>query len=446
MSALLLQDGTPIYHTMPNSWPTGMLYGPSVVIQNWLGIMMSNHPIFGANLIGLLVACLAIGIMGWLLLTHFSRSLAWWCWVVWFAIIMLFDRASTTFTARAGDGLMVMGMVISLAGVLSQSTRRWGLWIAAIGLGLTWGSKIHAILYWVPLLGLSWERKGRTWTIQLILISIAITMMLHLNPFVSLGGYYYILKFASNHPLLWSNWMMNTLFMSVWALLIWGVVKMIKHPFRFNRLWVLQVCSMGIFSVFASKMGAGEWHFLPFFPLLVWQVGMLLEPHWASLSKPNWLAFHGLALFASLFIMERLFIYSYVRYRLQDSQKQESELMAIRVKFPNKSIIMGYSDPAYNEASLMPLLYRPGQAYGWNASTLMDLKLGGWVPPTNHAEVLAQYDLIIIPNGDQPFKVRSIYPGGDNNVFGDAFIAAFYHQFEHYKTGHYYSIWKKKGE
>jgi len=414
------------------------------MILNWLGIMITNHPIFGVNLIGLLAGCLAIGIMGWLLLTHFSRNLAWWCWVVWFATIMLFDRVSNVFTARGGDALMILCMVISLAGVLSQSTRRWGLWLAAIGLGLTWGSKIHAILYWVPLLGLSWERKGRTWTIQLILISIAITTILHVNPFVSLGGYYDILKLASNHPLLWSNWIKNVLFMSVWALLVWGVGKMIKHPFRFNVLWVLQVSSIGIFSVFASKMGAGEWHFLPFFPLLIWQVGKLLEPHWASLSKPNWLGLHGLALFASLFIMERLFYYSYVRYQIQDSQKHESELMAIRFKFPNETIIMGYSDPEYYPTFLMPLLYRPGQPYGWNAASLMDLELGGWVP-TNHNGVLAQYDLIIMPNGDYPFKMKTYYPSGVN-LFDDAFIAAFYHQFEHYKTGHYYSIWKKKGK
>ncbi len=441
MSALLLRDGISMYDTIPNTWPTSMLYGPSVVFLHWLGIMISNHPIFGVNLIGLLVGCLAVGIMGWVLLTHFSRSLAWWCWMVWFGIIMLFETPSI-FIARGGDGLMIMGMVLALACVLSQSTRRWAVWVAAIGMALTWGSKIHAILYWLPLLGVSWQRRGGIWTMQLILIAIVMTMMMVVNPFVSLGGYYTILKFAANHPLLWENWVLNVLYMSVWPVLVLVVVKMIKYPIRINILWVLQVSSIGILSVFASKTGAGPWHFLPFFPLLIWQVGTILEPHWASLSKSNWLALHALALFASLFVMERLFIHSYVRYKLQDSRNQATELMTIRRNFPNENIIMGYSDTGFPSTFLMPLLHRPGQPHGWNAGSLMDLKLGGWVP-TNHAGVLAQYDLIIMPNGGHPFKIKSYY-SDEVNLFHDEFIAAFYHQFEYYKKGHYYSIWKKK--
>ena len=30
MSALQLRDGVPLYHTMPNSWPTAILYGPAI--------------------------------------------------------------------------------------------------------------------------------------------------------------------------------------------------------------------------------------------------------------------------------------------------------------------------------------------------------------------------------------------------------------------------------
>lgn len=313
---------------------------------------------------------------------------------------------------------------------------------AAIGLALTMGTKTHGLVYWIPLAGLALEHQGTRWTVRLIMLSLVLSGLMIGNPWVSITGYLKVLTITSHHPFYWSNGLFNVLFCGGILSFMYAMNRMLGSPFRWHMSMATHGVSMALVCLVASKSGAGPWHLMPFLPILMWQLAHLIHPHLTRLSIKQVVALHLIVCIISVLMMQRFFIHWAVRFRHHLVTEKAHDLRHIRQRFPTANIIMGYADPLYGDSHLRPYLHRPGQPYGWDACVLMEYKSAG-VTLAHHREVLAPYDMIVIPNGPHPFKLKN-WHGSPPYVFDEAFIAAFYRQFAKYQVGRYYTIWKKK--
>lgn len=442
MSALQLRDGVPLYHTMPNSWPTAILYGPAIHAIHWVGITLVNDPMIGVNMMGLLVGWGAVGVMAWVFWQHYPRDWAWWFWVMWWGFTMLFETNTHFFTTRGGDSLMVLGMALALWGTVTKRAGGWGMVGAAIGLALTLGTKPHAGCYWVPLAGLAWEHQGPRWTVRLIMISLVLSGLMLVNPWVSITGYLQVLAVTRHHPLTWSGGIQNALFAGGVGLWVYAITRMVGIPFRWHIAMVTHGVSMALVCVVASKSGAGAWHLMPFLPVLMWQLAHRLHPHLNRLSIQQVVILYWMVCITSGWMMQRFLIHWAARFRDHHVTQKAHDLRDIRQRFPTANIIMGYTDPLYGDSNMRPYLHRPGQPYGWDACVLMEYRSGG-VTFTHDREVLAPYDIIVIPNGPHPFKLKNWY-GSPPYVWDDTFIATFDRYYTKTETGRYYTLWRKR--
>lgn len=346
--------------------------------------------------------------------------------------------------------------LVAAAVVLGARDRQGAIsrWLVPVGvgvcMGLAAGLKLHAPLYFIPVLA---PFLGRTWFRDGLLLGTAAVLALvapFLHPQVSLtgwlagfaglaaerGGYeWHLIGKVATHgaalllaPLALLPW--------AWRAASWPTLTKVG----------LYVVGLGVAGVLAVHPGAGWYYLIPFLPVAI---DICLDLLRLARGKPR-VAALAMPLLVVLFIALAV---APTRRLIKDlgkfaAETPARELVAIMAAHPGRSIEMGVgaridSYRTTHVGSLLAFAGHPATTASWSA---MESVFLGQAPP---AALLARLercatDLWLIPKGEAPFAMPNYYPGGKTTYWPE-FRSAFVSRYELRQPGRTFDVWGCKG-
>ncbi len=311
----------------------------------------------------------------------------------------------------------------------------------------------------VPVVVLFWQR--RSWAATAITLGLSAVWVL--LPFINRGVfdlplYVYWLQAMTKHPIRGVDIGINSVFALLMALPLLGLWSLVRRSATQHSelsrgcmsLWV----SMGIICIIGAKVGAGPQYLLPYIPVIAYLSGRavqhiqqhdlrpahrLLGPRYVALYGGTWtilcaiLAFNG-----------QQDLITFVRDR--QGQTIQSDLNAVRARYQDNTIQMGYGDdPSYRATFFRPLLYQGPTEYALDAPSVSDMQISGI--PLNAAliDVFAKqtFDIWLIPRSDAPFSMASDSPGA-SMLFDVQLRSAFESHYQKISTSAFYDVWQAR--
>ena len=218
---------------------------------------------------------------------------------------------------------------------------------------------------------------------------------------------------------------------------------------------MLLFLSYAIISIISSKSGAGSHHLLPLALITALISGLSVKRLINSgffikddkLWGVNIIAYCMLcSWFCSILVLSSYKQYELLSNILHDSGHEvTSELNDILKKYNDFRIMMGYSDNEnYKYTFFRPLLSGRDSNYFLDASALMDMQYSGLkIPESTIDKIKSQiYDIILIPNGGDPFSLKNYYT--NKNLFNDHFVDNFKKNYFEFERWRYYVVWFAK--
>jgi len=332
-------------------------------------------------------------------------------------------------------------------------------------LSLAVNSKLHSFVYLLPILPFFIEKKGQKTTAFFGLLSI----LMILFPFfifksLSFSRYLEWLSQATKHDFLIS--IMSTNFTYSFFFLLPVIIINFLYFSRFkknnnllndstNQSILLLFLSYAIISIISSKSGAGSHHLLPLALITALISGLSVKRLINSgffikddkLWGVNIIAYCMLcSWFCSILVLSSYKQYELLSNILHDSGHEvTSELNDILKKYNDFRIMMGYSDNEnYKYTFFRPLLSGRDSNYFLDASALMDMQYSGLkIPESTIDKIKSQiYDIILIPNGGDPFSLKNYYT--NKNLFNDHFVDNFKKNYFEFERWRYYVVWFAK--
>jgi hypothetical protein len=119
-------------------------------------------------------------------------------------------------------------------------------------------------------------------------------------------------------------------------------------------------------------------------------------------------------------------------------------------KYPAEKIEMGYGEKSGETNDLTyfrPVLVFAGNPLTLDAPALADMELGKLAVPQSTIAYLqsCQTQIWLIPKGEHPFTLPSLYDGADSfprrDIFGDALRTAFFARYQKREASAYFDLW-----
>ena len=264
--------GAPLYHGLESAQRYSLLYGP----MSYLPFVWALR-IFGPHVLSvkLVVLFLNAALLVFLWHSYRTRVNAQQATMATVLVLPFLLAGEPYLIEIRGDVVMLVAAAMGLTGALSASRWRAGLLLAA-GAGICVAAKITGGLYFVPLFAMLYRRGIRTTTLTLLGAGF-VACLPFAWPAVSIPNYFLWLREAGHHPLAGFEVVRNvktlvTISVPV-VLLFWRLYERDRQVFfnyiRREKIFLLSLAaSIGLMSITASKIGSGEHHYLPFYPLL----------------------------------------------------------------------------------------------------------------------------------------------------------------------------------
>ncbi len=452
----LVQSGHPLYHEMDAAERYSVLYGPSVFLTNGLFLKFLGPSLAVAKLGSLLAA--------WASLIFLYASIArkrWdslalilcgiavlYFWLQGFSIHLVRPDAYLLFAV--GLGLFAAVKLRRILAVLAMG----------VALGFAVNLKIHAFLYFLPLLALLADKHGR----KALLAALTLAFVVALAPFllhsqVSLKNYISWLRNAVGHGLEFSNLVSSFrfgFFLLLPAILLGtrdGSVQALK---RYRWFLLSLVFSLLAVLVMAAKPGAGLVHLLPLIPVFVYAFALMILDvrgkydfsslqHWyggRQWAQGSLLAMLLVVIFSASVCQYRAV--AYVKYLNGDSSQVRGDLQDIMERYPNMSMGMacGGEDSSFQHTWVSPLLVFADNPLMFEPVAMMDCRLSGQglSPKTFQAMADGQVALWLVPKQEKPFTKKNWY-APYAPIFSNSFIKHFMANYTCKEHSEFFDLW-----
>ena len=455
--AQLVTLGKSIYSDIDGPDIHGFFYGPSTYLAFSLPLILPINPMIACKIMGVL---LGIGSLLLLLISLsrlFSRKIALISTAICAIIFLMLGHCS--FSVRA-DSVVIFAISLICLGKTVKNINL-GIIISSFGAAIAVSSKVHALLYVVPILLAYGPPIGRKPLIKITIVSI----MLFLLPFTfyhvfSIDGFARWLLMSLKHRFSINILRHNFQFVMtiIFPLIVFAGIdflgnrgKLIRRHATMSSIIVALICVL-VVCLIASKAGAGLPHLLPFgfvnsFALAAYlsridheKTARLLHPFsfakiTAALCIPIWF----LVIVSSLISTQKAFMRD-----LKDNRRPSinQELSIILDKYGKMSMAMGYScNEAYDVAFYKPLIFKSTKEIFIDAAALMDIREAGRKFPKKMFERIKTeyYDIFLIPFGCEPFSMDSFYDRQD--LFSREFQSEFLSNYILIDSSCYFGIW-----
>jgi hypothetical protein len=461
--AWLWGQGNAMYHGPASAERYSVLYGPGMFLSEWLALRAFGATVAVAKITGACLSVAAVAFVFWTLKRLASPLLAF---VGTSYCLMVFLRRpfwNTTFGVRAEPQLLFWVSAGLFSAVAVNPV------IAALGCGVAAGIlvniKIHAGLYALPAFGLLYQRHGvRPVMGAAVLASIVAACPFIVFKEISLANYLAWLKLASRHGLSMVEFKLvvaELLFILLPIVAAFGYLAL-RDGQRFliflRSNWPLFLSlALGIVLVLvpASKAGAGAHHLMAFIPTLALVMCIALAQPTTDGEMHGWKlravrsAGAVFAVVALATTLPRQWDQMHEeRFRDVRSRAILGEIAAIEKRFPGEGVAMGYGgDGTYFDTNVRADLVLAGNPYLIDAFALMEMNAGGLPIPdaTRQAIRNGTIDLWLIPAGDEPFSLHTLYPSRAA-LFDPAFRLDF---LSHYSIAHrtvHLDVWRFIGK
>jgi hypothetical protein len=362
---------------------------------------------------------------------------------------------------------MSLTVALALFGVLSSSG--WtALMLLSLATGLCFGIKITGVLYFLPIFALLYRRFGMR-TAALAAFGAGVVGCLPFAfPQISLRNYVLWFHEASRHPLRAVEFLSNlrtAVTISLPALLfLWWFYerdpKKCSNYLREQKPFLLGLASaLGLVTILASKMGAGNHHLLPLYPVIgflcsdiysqIEATGAVRIVSYASIARAVcwlWLA----SSIATRIPVEFLTTEGRLAKRWSQAAAVTEDVTNIMQAHPGERIEMGYSE-SYPLTFYRPTLVFAGNPLTLDAPALDDMQLSGLAIPQGTIDYIrsCQTQIWLIPKDDAPFVMPNIYADARvfpaRNLFEDRFRQAFLQAYQKVGSSEYYDLWACRG-
>jgi len=462
--------GKPVYHNADSGEVYNMLYGPWLFIfAGWIEHALGPS-VFSAKLGGELALGAALVVLFGLLRKRAGTGYAMTATGLFAALIMALDPVEILVRA---DVFITLFVLIGCWTV--GSPRKAAPVVLGLMLGLSVNLKIHAGIYFLPLIAIAWQTG---WRGKEGLVMAATAFVAAIFPFIafsniSLKNYAQTLSLASAHGLnpiyLFTNieWFgllclpLGCVVALAWLHEATATANALKS---LSPLLLLILVEFLALLPFASKYGAGPHHFLPMTVVLL-LVGAELQAlgvHWvwgATVVSAGVQA-ACLSWFASCFGTGLVRSYqdtAWLRSQAGWAQNIEADLHGIMAK--NRAdhvLLMGVGgNTDYPQTFFRSELVFAGQPMGIEPSSLMESAFAGRPTPPL-AQLIKTYGqdfpgrkiMWLIPKGNAPFTMESYYAETDGAgyekhdvLFDAAFRNAFQHNFSLLASTQFYDLY-----
>lgn len=421
--------GTPLYELQDGAPRFANLYGPLTYLAQVPALVALGPGIMASKATALAALFATIALAA----ARFFRGPAMPAVHALFLLVAgLALMSPTSFWTRA-DPIEALLVMLAVVGAVSP---------LAVGLciGLAVNCKIHAFLYFLPIIFELWRRRG--WPALLPLVTAAGTAFVapFLLPGVSLHDYFYtLLQQLAGRP----RHVMERPAMLLACVLVLALPVAVPLARRHGgvpreaRDWgIASLASLALLLYPATFPGAGPYHFLPLLPVLA--------------EARRRLPIAGTA--AEFAVFPMLLIASATTGNSLDQITQRrnwgalaDEAVALARSSPQQPAEIGYgaTEPHYEISQLAKTkLALAGSAPWIDAQILMELRVVGidgsrrWIPYLDECRV-ARW---VLPKGEEPFATRN-YFYDDGPLFDAAFRAAFAAHYRHTAETVHFTAW-----
>jgi hypothetical protein len=339
------------------------------------------------------------------------------------------------FWTRADPHIVLCATAAGVAVAHRAWTPRIRALLLGLALGLAVNLKITAAVYLAPFVVVFLLEEPRKVALLALGVSVFVAALPFCLPGVSLAAYLAWLRVlgsqgvGSRTVILWEG--MRALFYATPLLALWMLKTFGPARWSWKRHLHAASClaCAAAVAVFASKTGAGEHHFMPLFPALIYavsrdfpsRIGRRIDLRGAMvLGMVATFLLEGVPKHRDLWTME------------MENQRYGNvlvdELRGFMAAHPRETVEMGTADLAY----LWPGYYRPvlvyaGQPFHVDIGTLMDLdSVNRGVMPDAMIERVRQCrtSFFLIPRWGEPFETQGVYHTG-RNVYDARYVTAF---------------------
>lgn len=458
--AAAFNHGAPLYHDVSSPQRYSLLYGPlSYLPFSWA------LSVLGSRLLSLKIVVLFANVCFLILLwASYRKRLDTPRAFFAVATVVAFMMSSEPYLFQVrGDVLMPFTVALALFGVLSSS--RWkSCALLALATGLCFGIKITGVFYFLPLFVLLHRRFGLRIAALAAFGAGGVGCLPFALPQISVTNYLLWFHEASRHPLRGVEFLSNlrtavTISLPI-LLLLWAFHQIDPKNCRIylreqKFLLLASGCSLGLVTILASKIGAGNHHLLPLYPV----IGFLCSDIYSRIHALKaartfsygaiaravcwlWLASTVATRIPVEFLTtERKLV---TRWSLAAAVTQD--LTNIMHSHPGDRIEMGYSR-SYSVTFYRPTLVFAGNPLTLDAPALDDMQLSGLVIPQGTIDYITscQTQIWLIPQGEAPFVIPNIYADArifpTRNLFEDRFRQAFLQEYQRVESSHYFDLW-----
>ncbi len=385
--ARLAAAGAPVYHSVDAASRYSMVYGPNAYLAPLLAMK-----VFGpaASSVKLMSALFAVGslVLVWDSLRRSSQdAFSKAAGILYFCGATLLFRQVLVWMRSDSQLLFWMSL-----GVWGPTRRGNGLAFAIVGfaLGGCFGTKVHGLFYFAPVIALLVKRGTPTRWLVLWSTALISTAAPFLFPCVSLTGYVVWLALALRHGV-GAIALLNLVTMAGFLLLpvLLAVLSRISgwsdagrsDFFRLNRgAIILGGIGFLVVLVVGAKKGAGETHLFPFIPMGSWLLAWALATDARNSASGGGFRVAILP-FAGAAIVVCLPLLASVRYWWWEandhSPTPESDIRKYLGEHPHDTVEMGCGGFASYPLTFARIELPPVKTFTFDAGALMDMQESG---------------------------------------------------------------------
>ncbi|MGE0748238.1 MAG: hypothetical protein AB7K86_23455 [Rhodospirillales bacterium] len=443
-----LATGAPLWHA-PGATPFYALpYGPLAYEVSYAALALFGPSLAAAKLAGPAAATAALALL-WPVLRRAGLDRVTTLAVFFTLTLMLFRFSQSAYWNRPDPFIVLLVMSALWSRGWRSATARW------ISLGVVAGAlftlKIHAPAYVLPIVAAEvFATRRPILAASVMALGAAAAIALAFLPAgADPGLFLFWVGVAVRHGGNLELFVLNVAYVAVWLVPLGWLAR--GHWAGLERGTRAAILTLAIVSVAvlypASKHGAGPWHFVPLVPVAAWLGLGILRTAGAGPAAAD--RSRGLAAYAvtvavltlpATVVAQTLVL----RNVVDDSEVRaaRAELRAALDRYREETVAVGYAGSArYRISFLRPAAVYAGHAYLYDASAFMDLTYAtaGLLPPPPSALAQCPIEVWLIPAGEPPFSLRSVYDM--KPAFPAEFVAAFRAAYRRTAQGTHFDVW-----
>jgi len=439
-------DGVPAYPGFDEPGMVINIYGPLTYVIHALAIGVLGPSVLSGKAASILAALLIPFLV---FLSHRRRGVEAAATGIIFAAGLVLLHIPYSIWNRPDSFIALLGVIAVWAANASDPKRpewRHSI-IIALSAGLAVGMKLHAGVYFAPVVIFHCLNENRGLKAFGLMCAAGLTVVLIPFAFTAFSLTNF-LTFISLHTgkehllgLLYKVVRYGLIYLSP-ALFFLAVLKEGKKAVPAPEkayFWIFIVCLVTVIYP-ASKTGAGAHYFFPFLAVFVDQI--LRHAH--AVKKYQGRVMAGIGVLATVILILGVPVQKrfYRALQWQEIGAIQAEIRMIMAKHPNRTIEMGVGENVanYYRTFYKSLLVLEGHPYTLDAAPVMETSMMK-IPLTGDTLAMIRgcnTDLWLIPKGERPFTMDSYY---GNPMFDEDFLGAFRGSYAKVETLDFFDVW-----